>query len=76
MRHVTIYESKNNAPREPMHIIMSADGMEIRGVVSLGMTKEAIYARKNGPVECTMEFELGKSEPVIATFIQESSCAL
>lgn len=49
MRRVTVYESKNRAPREPMLIIMSAEGREM--------------------------FELGKSEPVIATFIFESYCA-
>ena len=75
MRHVTVYESKNHAPREPMNIIMSAEGREIRGVVSIGMTKEAIYSFRTGPVECTLEFELGKSEPVIAKFIFESACA-
>jgi xanthine/CO dehydrogenase XdhC/CoxF family maturation factor len=75
MRHVTVYEVSKPAPREPRHIIMSAEGREIRGVVSIGMTKEAIYARHSGPVQCTLEFELGKSEPVIAKFIHESACA-
>lgn len=75
MRRVTVYESKNHAPREPRLIIMSAEGREIRGVVTIGMTKDAIDARRTEPIECTLEFELGKSEPVIATFIFESYCA-
>lgn len=74
MRHVTVYESKNHAPREPLWIVMSADGREIRGVNTIGMTMEAVNARHTGPVACTLCFELGKKEDVIATFIEESAC--
>lgn len=75
MRHVTVYEVSKPAPREPRNIIMSAEGREIRGVTGIHMTREAIYARKTGPVQCELNFELGKREPVIATFIFETACA-
>lgn len=75
MRHVTVYEVSKPAPREPRHIILSSEGREIRGVTGIWMAKEAIYAKKSGPIECELNFELGKRETVIATFIQENACA-
>lgn len=75
MRHVTVYEVAKPAPREPRYIILSAEGREIRGVTEIGMTWEAIQAKKRGPIECELNFELGKREKVVATFIQENACA-
>lgn len=66
-RFVTIYRVPNPAPRRPLYLILTADGREIDGVVSIG-----IYGRGRSENEdeftAELSFEGGRDETVRARF--------